>query len=164
LPVLFDAVASVPVRVLLTLGGVIPAWSVGAPPNVTVRGYLPHGPVLPHMAGVVSHGGLSTITSALGAGVPLLCIPQGRDQHANAAQLQASGAGLAQPAGASVRQIALSVERLVADEALRKRAREFRAGIDALGRGGTATSLVEQLAPRTGSRHRQRSPQSRPTK
>ena len=84
LAAMFEAVAALPVRVLLTLGGVLQSNSVDAPPNVAVREFVPHDLVLPYMAAVISHGGLSTITAALTAGVPLLCIPQGRDQHYNA--------------------------------------------------------------------------------
>ena len=94
LPAMLDAIAALPVRVLLTLGGVLPLSPVDPPPNVTVRGFVPHDLVLPHMAAVISHGGLSTITAALTAGVPLLCIPQGRDQSDNAERVAASGSGV----------------------------------------------------------------------
>ena len=93
LPRMLDAVAALPVRVLLTLGGVLPASAVDPPPNVTVREFVPHELLLPHMAAVISHGGLSTITAALTAGVPLVCIPQGRDQPDNAERVAASGVG-----------------------------------------------------------------------
>jgi UDP:flavonoid glycosyltransferase YjiC (YdhE family) len=62
---MLEALGSLPVRVLLTLGGVLPTSAVDAPPNVTVRGFVEHALVLPHMAAVVSHGGLSTIASAV---------------------------------------------------------------------------------------------------
>ena len=84
LPAMLEAVAALPVRVLLTLGGAVPCNSIEAPPNVVVREFVPHDLVLPYMASLISHGGLSTITAALTAGVSLLCIPQGRDQHYNA--------------------------------------------------------------------------------
>lgn len=99
LPPMLDAVAALPVRVLLTLGGALPASAVDPPPNVTIRGFVPHHLVLPHMAAVISHGGLSTITAALTASVPLVCIPQGRDQPDNAKRVAASGAGRVVVAG-----------------------------------------------------------------
>ena len=85
----------------LTLGGVLPSSTVDAPANVTVREFLPHDQVLPHMTAVISHGGLSTITAALAAGVPLLCIPQGRDQPHNAERVATIGAGRAVATNAS---------------------------------------------------------------
>ena len=55
LPPMLDAVAALPVRVLLTLGGALPASAVDPPPNVTVRGFVPHHLVLPHMAAAGAH-------------------------------------------------------------------------------------------------------------
>ena len=46
LPMMMEAVGSLPVRGLLTLGGVLPPESVRAPSNVTVRGHVPHAAVL----------------------------------------------------------------------------------------------------------------------
>ena len=50
LPTMLEAVESLPVRVLLTLGGVIPIDAVPVPTNVTVRDFVAHDMVLPHMA------------------------------------------------------------------------------------------------------------------
>ena len=50
LPGLLDELASLPVRVLLTLGGVLALDLVPAPANVTVRGSVPHESALPHIA------------------------------------------------------------------------------------------------------------------
>ncbi len=66
---------------------------IAAPPNVAVRRHLPHNLVLPSTTAVISHSGLSTITAPLAEALPLLCIPQGRDQHSNAARVEASGTG-----------------------------------------------------------------------
>ncbi len=146
LPTMLEAVESLPVRVLLTLGGVIPTDAVPVPTNVTVRDFVAHDMVLPHMAAVVCHGGLSTITSALAAGVPLICIPQGRDQHYNAARVAASGVG----------QI-VAPESSAGEDRNRRARRDighvgarggpcFAAEIATLGGGEKATVKVEQLA------------------
>jgi UDP:flavonoid glycosyltransferase YjiC (YdhE family) len=50
LPGILSAVAALPVRVLLALGGALPASAVDPPPNVAVRGFVPHDLLLPHMA------------------------------------------------------------------------------------------------------------------
>ena len=146
LPPMLDAVAALPVRVLLTLGGALPASAVDPPPNVTIRGFVPHHLVLPHMAAVISHGGLSTITAALTAGVPLLCIPQGRDQPDNAERVAASGAGRAVATGASPAQIAGALQELMADPAALREARRFAGVIAGLGGGNAATQEVARLA------------------
>jgi UDP:flavonoid glycosyltransferase YjiC (YdhE family) len=148
LPLMLDAVAALPVRVLLTLGGALPTSCVDPPANVTVRGFVPHQLVLPHMAAVISHGGLSTITAALTAGVPLLCIPQGRDQFENAERVAASGAGRALATNAPPDQITCALQDLLADLAARREARRFADVIAGLGGGDVATRKVAGLAAR----------------
>ena len=147
LPAMLEAVGSLPVRILLTLGGVINREEIVAPPNVTVRDFLPHDAVLPHMAAVICHAGLSTITAALAAGVPMVCIPQGRDQHGNAARVAASGAGRVIDPSASAAEIATEVDALLRDDGARSAARRLAAEIAALGRGERATDEVERLRP-----------------
>jgi UDP:flavonoid glycosyltransferase YjiC (YdhE family) len=145
LPRLLDAVAALPVRVLLTLGGALPASAVDPPANVTVRGFVPHHLVLPHIAAVVSHGGLTTITAALTAGVPLLCIPQGRDQFVNAERVAASGVGRALATNAPSAQITGALKELLADPFALREARRFAEVIAGLG-GDAATRKVAGLA------------------
>ena len=43
--------------------------------------------MLPHAALVVTHAGWQTINAALADGVPLVCVPDGRDQPDNAARV-----------------------------------------------------------------------------
>jgi UDP:flavonoid glycosyltransferase YjiC (YdhE family) len=145
LPPMLSAVASLPVRVLLTLGGVIPIHAVGAPPNVTVRDYVPHDLVLQHMRAVITHGGMSTITASLAAGVPLVCVPQGREQPINAARVAATGAGRVIAPEAPAAEIAAAVDSVLRDERARVAARRFAVTIAALGAGERATDEVEQL-------------------
>lgn len=140
------AVGRLPVRVLLTLGGVVRAATVAAPPNVTVREFVPHDLVLPHMSAVISHGGLSSITASLAAGVPLVCVPQGREQPLNAARVAACGAGRVVAPGASAAELAACIAAVLGDEAARAAARRFAAAVAALGAGQAAADEVEQLA------------------
>jgi hypothetical protein len=146
LPTLLDAVGSLPIRVLLTLGDVVPVDEVHAPPNVTVAGYLPHDRVLPHTAAVIGHGGLSTITTALTYGVPMVCVPQGRDQGLNAARMEEVGVGRSLPPDSSAQTIAEAVESVLGDEAYRTVAKGFADSIAGLGGGAAATTMVTELA------------------
>jgi UDP-glucoronosyl and UDP-glucosyl transferase len=141
LPTILDAVGALPVRVLLTLGGVLPVDSVPVPGTVTVRGFVPHEQVLPHMSAVVCHAGLSTVTTSLAYGVPLVCIPQGRDQSLNADRVTACGVGCALAADASATDIAAAVCRALGDAAIRTAAGRF-ATPDS---GEHAARLVEDL-------------------
>jgi UDP:flavonoid glycosyltransferase YjiC (YdhE family) len=145
LPHMLEAVAALPVRVLLTLGGVLQTDAVDAPANVTVHGFVRHDLVLPHMAVVISHGGLGTITAALTGGVPLLCIPQGRDQDDNAERVAASGVGRVVAADAPAAEITAALQGLLKDRAARHEARRFAGVIAGLGGGEAATQMIVGL-------------------
>jgi UDP:flavonoid glycosyltransferase YjiC (YdhE family) len=146
LPTLLDAVGSLPVRGLVTLGDVLPVESVSAPPNVMVRAYVPHEHVLPHMSAVVSHGGLSTITAALSHGLPMICVPQGREQPINAGRVQDLGVGRSLPTDCSADHLAAGIAEVLGDNGFRARASDFARTIARLGGGTVATRLVEDLA------------------
>jgi len=143
LPGLLDALEPLPVRVLLTLGGVLAPDAVRAPRNVTVRGFLPHEALLPHMAAVITHAGMSTVTTALAAGVPMVCVPQGRDQPLNAARVHELGAGLMVAADATPETLAQTVQTVVADARFRTAAQRLATSAASVGNGELATELVE---------------------
>jgi UDP:flavonoid glycosyltransferase YjiC (YdhE family) len=146
LPPMLDAIGSLPVRALLTLGPAVPSERVSAPDNVVVRSSAPHDLVLPHMAAVLAHGGLSTIMSALSCGVPLVCVPQGREQPLNAERVEATGVGRALGRHASPAEIAKTLDEVIRDPSFRTAATGFAASIATLGDGAAATKLVEDLA------------------
>jgi UDP:flavonoid glycosyltransferase YjiC (YdhE family) len=152
LPDILAALQPLRVRVLLTLGGVVPIDSLAAPSNVTVRDHVPHDMVLPRMAAVITHAGLSTITAALEAGLPIVCIPQGRDQHLNAARVEASGVGRIVDPAATSTELAGAVDAVLRDETFRAAAERLAAEVAALGHGQQATDRVERigLAPPVG--------------
>ncbi|MGD0065602.1 MAG: nucleotide disphospho-sugar-binding domain-containing protein [Streptosporangiaceae bacterium] len=145
LPRILEAVAPLPIRVLLTLGEVLQPSAINSPPNVTVCGYIPHDLLMSHMAAVVSHGGLSTITAALAAGVPLVCIPQSRDQPDNAKRIVASGVGRAVDKNAPPIEIAAAIEGVLTDPSILDRTNHFAHVIAALGRGDVAARKVAGL-------------------
>jgi UDP:flavonoid glycosyltransferase YjiC (YdhE family) len=110
------------------------------PANVTTTDWLPFADVLPHVAGMVHHGGAGSVMTALAAGTPQIVVPGAGDRTEHARLITARGAGLAVPA----REItAATLERLVTDEALRSSAREVAAEIAAM---PSPAELVEPLA------------------
>ncbi len=145
IPPMLDALAPMPVRVLLTLADVLPTDAFELPPNVRVEGYVPHDQVLGYMDAVISHGGLSTITNALAAGVPILCIPQGREQPINAARVEACGVGRMLPTEAPASAIAEALQGLLDDGEARTAARRFADVTAGLGGGAFATEQVARL-------------------
>ena len=145
LPRILEAVAQLPIRVLLTLGGVLQPGAINSPPNVTVCEFIPHELLMSHMAAVVSHGGLSTVTAALAAGVPLVCIAQGRDQPDNVKRVVASGVGRAVDKNAPPTEIAAAIEGVLTDPSVLNKTNHFANVIAELGRGDVAARKVAGL-------------------
>ncbi|MEO6208298.1 MAG: nucleotide disphospho-sugar-binding domain-containing protein, partial [Candidatus Limnocylindrales bacterium] len=113
------ALATLPVRALVTTGGA--ALRSTPPANVHVARFVPHGQVLPEAAVVVTHAGLGTVHAALAHGLPLVCLPMGRDQPDNAARVEWHGAGLRLSSKSSSATIGAAVERVLVDPASRPR-------------------------------------------
>lgn len=93
-----------------------PALLGELPPNVRLERFVPQADVFAHVDLVVHHGGAGTMLGTAAAGLPQLILPQGADQHFNAAAVTRAGAGLAltneeQTPGA----IESAVTRLLAD-------------------------------------------------
>jgi UDP:flavonoid glycosyltransferase YjiC (YdhE family) len=90
-----DAVAGLPVRVLLTVGHATDVASLGAvPENARVERWVPQDAVLRRATLVVCHGGSGTTFGALAAGVPVVICPLFADQPHNGRVVQDAGAGV----------------------------------------------------------------------
>ena len=122
------ALGRLEVRGLVTLGPAMAGEMFDLPANVAAVPSAPHARVFPGAAAVVTHAGHGTVMRALAHGVPLLCLPMGRDQDDNAARVVARGAGLRLRPSASPARIAAAVRRLLDEPG-------FRAGAERLGRG-----------------------------
>jgi UDP:flavonoid glycosyltransferase YjiC (YdhE family) len=92
-----DALAPLPVRVLMTTGhGADPDELGPLPANVRAERWVPQADVLAHAAAMVCHGGYGSTLGALRRGVPLVIVPLfSIDQWANARRVAAIGAGIA---------------------------------------------------------------------
>ena len=87
------ALCDEPIALVVTLGQRNDPAVLGPQPNnVVVRRYI-QAEVLPHCQAVVTHGGSGTTLGALAHGLPLLVVPRGADQYANADAVAAAGAG-----------------------------------------------------------------------
>ena len=144
---ILEAVAPLPIRVLFTLGPALQLDGLPVPENVVTAGFVPHGVVMPHAAAAVTHAGLGTVGAALSAGVPLVCIPSGRDQGDNAVRVVEAGAGVRLSSRATARAIRAALERVLADPELHAGAKRMQ---QAFGHDGAtqAADLVEAIATR----------------
>jgi MGT family glycosyltransferase len=116
------ALGALPVRGLVTLGPAMASERFDLPPNVVAVASAPHAQVFPHAAAIVTHAGHGTVMRALATGVPLLCLPMGRDQDDNAARVFARGAGLRLRPSASPPRIAAALQRLLDEPGFREQA------------------------------------------
>ena len=97
---------TLPVKGLVTTGPAIDPDRIDAPAGLTVVRSAPHREVLAHTDVLLTHGGHGTVMKGLVAGVPIVCMPTGRDQPDNAARLVHRGAGLKVSKRASPARIA----------------------------------------------------------
>ncbi len=148
-----DALDGLPVRMLLTAGPALDIECLRIPANTRAVSFLPHRMVLPSVALVVSHAGWQTINAALADGVPLLCIPGGRDQPDNAARVAFAGAGISVHPYASTRKLRRAITAVLQDPALRQGA---RAMATALARSDGTIRSAEQLERLVARSSRQR--------
>ena len=139
------ALADLPVRGVVTTGPTIDPAEFDAPGNVAVVRSAPHGDLLKDAALFVTHAGHGSTLRPLMAGVPLLCLPMGRDQHDNAARVAHRGAGLTLPADASPETIAAALRRLLDEPAFKTAAEALGAAIRADEAARSATSALEAL-------------------
>lgn len=119
------ALGQLPVRALVTTG---PAISLdGAlPANVETSPWVSHAEVLPRTSLVLTHGGHGTAMASLAHGVPLICMPMGRDQPCVAARVTHSGAGLRLSKKPSQREISGAIRTALATPSLRENAERLQ--------------------------------------
>lgn len=89
-----SSLESLPVRILVTTGSGVERSALRQTSNAVIRDFVTHDEVLPHARLAVCHGGHGTVMAALKHGVPLVCIPLGRDQPLVAGRVEAAGAGV----------------------------------------------------------------------
>jgi UDP:flavonoid glycosyltransferase YjiC (YdhE family) len=120
LPRIIEALASLPVRALVTTGPDLdPAAFPARSPRLRLESYVPHGGVLDVVDLVVSHGGSGTMTQSLSHGVPLLVLPLGADQLPNGERVRDLGAGSMLDARSTPAEIAARIGAMLADPAAR---------------------------------------------
>jgi UDP:flavonoid glycosyltransferase YjiC (YdhE family) len=123
-----EALRDEPIGIVVTVGHQNDPHLLGPQPDhVIVRRYVPQAELLPRCDAVVTHGGSGTMLGALAHGLPLLVVPQGADQYANAAAVTAAGAGRSLGRDeTSVDSIRAAVRDLLGDPAYRQAARRIQ--------------------------------------
>jgi UDP:flavonoid glycosyltransferase YjiC (YdhE family) len=120
-----SALGRLPVRGLMTTGTAVDPKLIEAPPNVDVVQAAPHSRILPEASVVITHAGHGSTIKALAAGVPLVCIPMGRDQKDNTVRALRRGAGVRLSPKSKPEKIATAVARVLDDPKYAAAARRF---------------------------------------
>jgi len=137
-----DAVAGLPVRALLSTGPALDGAALRIAENTRAVAFIPHRMVLPHAALMITHAGWQTVNAALADGVPLLCVPGGRDQPDNAARVVRAGAGMRVRGNASSRRLRKAIVAALEDPRLKRGA---SAMAQALARSDGAQVVAERI-------------------
>ncbi len=141
-----EGLADLPVRVLATTGPAVDPASLEAPPNASVVEYLPHELVLGDTAVVVTHAGHGTTLAALAHGVPMVCLPMGRDQFLLAQRVEELGVGVQLAPGWSPEDVAGAVRTVLGEPRYADAARRMADGIAGYGGVGAAADVVVNAA------------------
>ena len=112
---------------------------------MTVVRSAPHREVLAHTDVLVTHGGHGTVVKGLVAGVPIVCMPTGRDQPDNAARLVHRGAGVKVSRSASPAKVAAAVRQVLDDPSYRRCAVRLGEQLRAEAESGAALAELEAL-------------------
>ncbi|MGH3374667.1 MAG: glycosyltransferase, partial [Actinoallomurus sp.] len=114
---LLAAITPLPVRALVTLGHAVDADRLDPPANAVLERFVPHAAVLPHASLVVTHAGHGTVMAAVSAGVPLVCVPMGRDQPAVADRVARHGLGVRVEPDADVEDLCSAIIQVLREPA-----------------------------------------------
>jgi UDP:flavonoid glycosyltransferase YjiC (YdhE family) len=142
---LLDAFETVDCDVLMTVGrDRDPRELEPIPVNVAVERYIPQADLLPRSDAVVAHAGSGSVFAALAHGLPLVLVPQGADQFANAAVCTKLGvAETILPAELEADAVRGALERILGDASYATRARSVATEIAVM---PSAAVVADQIA------------------
>jgi UDP:flavonoid glycosyltransferase YjiC (YdhE family) len=139
---ILDAIGTIDVEALATTGPNLDVAELRAPNNVHVLRGAPHDLVMKDVCLVASQGGHGTVTRSLVNALPQLILPMARDQAANAARVEAKGAGLHLSPMASEVELAAALNRLLTEPQFKEAARSIG---DAIKADIDRSSLVDEM-------------------
>jgi MGT family glycosyltransferase len=140
-----SALSDLPVYGVVTLGPAMAQESFPLLDNVRVVAAFPHSKLMPKAKAIITHAGHGTIMKALQHGIPLVCLPMGRDQTDNSALVEYHGVGIKLSAKANPQQIAKAVVQVLKDPKFAKNARRLRDHILSDAKGDKAVLELESL-------------------
>ncbi len=145
---ILDALRDEPVNLILTVGRTRdPATFGPQPANVRIERYIPHSLLLPHCHAVITQGSINTLMTALSHGLPLILLPLGGDQPANAARCAALMVGRAlSNEQRTADAIRAATRQILSDDQYRRNARALRDEMRAMPGAEHGAALLARLA------------------
>jgi len=143
---IIKGLAGADIRCLVTLGPAMKEQRFKVSENIKVLSAVPHSRIFPQADAVITHAGHGTVMRALAHGLPLVCLPMGRDQIDNAALVAHHGAGLKLSAKAGSNKIRKAIKRVLNDSDYTKNACVLQKYILADAKANIAPSHLETLA------------------
>lgn len=139
-----------PVSLVVTTGREIDPSAFGPqPPHVRIERYVPQSLLLPRCSLMVSQAGSGGVVGALAHGVPMVLLPIGADQPANAARCAALGtARVLDPVSCSAAVLREAAQSVLADPAYRSAAAKLAREIAAMPDPAEVVPLLERLVGR----------------
>jgi UDP:flavonoid glycosyltransferase YjiC (YdhE family) len=123
------ALSTMAVRAIVTIGLALDPSEVRGAENVVVVKTAPHHAILPRAQLAIIHCGHGTTLKALMHGVPLVCLPMGRDQNDTATRVVHHGAGVQLKPSSSPEKIRAAIEEVLRNPKYREGARRLASAI-----------------------------------
>ncbi len=141
-----EALAPLDRSVVVTTGPAIAPSEITPAANTIVAANLPHLRILHRVDAVVTHAGHGTVLSALTAGVPLVCMPMGRDQHDVTRRVVAVGAGVEVDPESVSQDLLPALQRVISDARFADNARQVARSIAEHGGIEAALAIIDRCA------------------
>jgi MGT family glycosyltransferase len=142
---LIDALAATPHRTIVSLGPLADQMRLG--PRMYGAAFLPQPSILPQCDLLITHGGNNTVCEGFHFGLPMIGLPLFWDQYDNAQRLAETGFGARLPTYEwTAAELIGTVERLLADDALRRRLKTIATRLAARAGNVRGADLIERLA------------------
>ena len=143
---LVDSLADAPWRVIVSKG---PQHELlRLPDTMAGEEFLPQTSILPQVDAVITHGGNNTVTECFHFGKPMVVLPLFWDQYDNAQRVHETGLGIRLDTyGHRPEELQAAVDRLLADDALRRRLADGAQALQAAPGTVLAADLIERVEP-----------------
>jgi MGT family glycosyltransferase len=141
---LIDALGTADHRVIVSMGPLKDEMRLGE--RMYGDAFLPQPSILPQCDLLITHGGNNTVCEGFSFGLPMIGLPLFWDQYDNAQRLAETGFGARLPTyDWSEEELVDTVERLLADGALRARMRAIAAAVRSRPGEVVGADLIERL-------------------